>query len=130
MASYQTRTVLSRSFPSGSDCSGNQYKFVKFDANGAIVPFAAATSDVPAGVQLNAPAAATGSHVEVGMIGVFPVECGAALDEGALIQGADDAQAIAAASSGYVAGCVLDTPGADGSIVSCAINCVNPWLKA
>lgn len=48
--------------PTGADCSGSQNKFVKLDANGAVVPVTA-TTDVPFGLLLNAPKAGDTAHV-------------------------------------------------------------------
>lgn len=123
-----TFSVLAKAYTAGEDLSAKQYRFVKFSAENTVHVVDDADVDLPCGVLLNAPA--NGEIAEVGILGIFPVEAGANLAAGARIQASDAGKAIAAASSGYEAGCTEGDPAADGDVVSCFINCLNPPLKA
>ncbi len=107
----------------GADLSaaGNQYKFVKLDANGDVIMPTAAT-DVAIGVLQNRPG--LGQTAETVFVGVTKIQGDAALAVGAVIGTSADGQAAAKTVSGAV-GVMITAVGAAGEIGTAIINCAS-----
>jgi hypothetical protein len=98
-------------FPAEEDLSADQYRYVVLTATGTVQRPDAAT-DIPVGILQNAPAADGAAVVRLLGAGASKAVLGATLAIGALVQAeyvgaADAGKAIAAASTGYPAGQVL-----------------------
>lgn len=107
----------------GADLSANQYKFVKAGATEGQVVVIAAVTDLPIGVQLDAPNAA-GKPIEVQSDGVVEVIAGAAIAYGAEVQTNAAGKAITAAATGRAVGRALTPAAADGDRISVLLNVV------
>lgn len=99
-------------FPAEEDLSNDQYRLVVLTTTGTVRRPDAAT-DIPIGVLQNAPSAA-GQAAVVRMIGsgASKIQLGATLNAGAIVQceyvgAADAGKAIAAVTTGYPAGILL-----------------------
>ena len=111
----------------GVDLRTNQFKFVKENAQGQLVPIAAAT-DVPYGVQQNDPR--LGEAVMVVRDGVTKLACTASVVAANVIgtsaAGLGTPIVIGTDTTKYVAGQVVDGNGAANSLASVAIDCIKP----
>jgi predicted RecA/RadA family phage recombinase len=113
----------------GADLSANANRFVKaHTTEGQHVAIAAAT-DLPSGLQLDAPSAA-GQSLRAVQFGIYEVISGAAVAHGARIQTDSSGRAITAVATGYVVGYALQAAENAGERIACFINCVNPPLMA
>jgi len=112
----------------GADLSALQYTFVKLNSSGQAVAVSAAT-DVAIGVLQNKPT--SGQEAEVLIIGGTKIVAsasatlGTALNIGTTSAGKAVALAVTDTTK-YVFGVYLSAPGADGDIVTAAINCATP----
>lgn len=98
-------------FPAEESLADDQYTYVVLTATGTVQRPDAAT-DIPVGVLQNAPAAGAAATVRLLGSGASKITLGATIATGALVQaeyvGATDAgKAIAAATTGYPAGQLL-----------------------
>ena len=127
MATASAKPILTLSLKANADLSAKQYYFVELDASGDVGACNAAT-DKPIGVLLNKPDA-SGKHALVGVIGLFPVNSDAALNEGDLIGPSADGQADAKTpgsdTTEYIAGQVTQASGAAAELAMAVINCAN-----
>ena len=109
----------------GADLSALQYTFVKLNSSGQAVAVSAAT-DVAIGVLQNKPT--SGQEAEVLIVGGTKIVAsasatlGTALNIGTTSAGKAVALAVTDTTK-YVFGVYLTAPGADGDIVTAAINC-------
>ena len=112
----------------GADLSALQYTFVKLNSSGQAVAVSAAT-DVAIGVLQNKPT--SGQEAEVLIVGGTKIVAsasatlGTALNIGTTSAGKAVALAVTDTTK-YVFGVYLTAPGADGDIVTAAINCATP----
>ena len=115
----------------GADLRTNQFKFVKENSSGKLVPIAAAT-DVPYGVQQNDPR--DGEAVMVVRSGVTKLVGAANLAPGAFIgttaAGIGTAIVPGTDTTKYVAGTVVEGNGAANSLASVTVNCLAPHRAA
>jgi hypothetical protein len=112
----------------GADLSAKQYTFVKLNSSGQAIAVAAAT-DVAIGVLQNKPT--SGQEAEVLIVGGTKIVASAAATLGTALNigttSAGKAVALAVTdTTKYVFGVYLTAPGADGDIVTAAINCATP----
>jgi hypothetical protein len=112
----------------GADLSALQYTFVKLNSSGQAVAVSAAT-DVAIGVLQNKPT--SGQEAEVLIVGGTKIVASAAATLGTALNigttSAGKAVALAVTdTTKYVFGVYLTAPGADGDIVTAAINCATP----
>jgi len=118
------------SIPAGADLSAKQYNFVKISGTGVVA--VAADTDVPIGVLLNDPA--SGETASVCVTGITKVEASAAITAGTLIgttsAGLAVTRTIGTDTTKYVLGRVITAAGANGDIVTAAINCASPARAA
>src|SRR5687767_7691241 len=114
------------SFVAAADLSAgtNQFKYVKLDANGAVVAIAAAT-DIAIGVLQNTPA--LGQEAEVLVDGVTKLQADAALTPGTVIgtsaDGQADAKVLGTDTTEHANGIVLVGAAAAGNLCTALVRC-------
>lgn len=111
----------------GADLSASQNRFVKLDANGAVVPIAAAT-DVPYGLLLNAPK--DGFEAHVAKTGILKAEASAAVAVGDYLTVSANGR-VAKATLGtdttkYVVGRAVEAAGAAGVFIQIEVDTLAP----
>lgn len=118
----------------GADLSASTvaFKFVKFSTAPSVV-LCSAVTDIPCGViQAPAPTSATGQPVQVVALGVTKVQGDGTTTVGDLIGPDAAGQAVKNAwttdKTHFIAGVVINrgAAGAAGSLLTAAINCINP----
>jgi hypothetical protein len=118
-------------FTAGADLSALQWTFVKLSADNTVVAVAAAT-DIPVGVLQNKPA--SGATAEVLVTGIGKVLASAAISAGAVIGTTSTGRAVAVVAgtdtTKYALGQVLAASGANGDILTAAVNCIDPHRAA
>lgn len=123
--------AVKATFVSAGDLSALQFTFVKMATGGLIAAVAAAT-DIPVGVLQNAPTA--GQEAEVLLAGVTKLVAGGALDTDVLVGTTSAGRAVVntagTSTTLYVAGRLLTAAGANGDIVTAAIDCIAPGRGA
>lgn len=121
---HSTQSITKRA---GADLSTSQYRFVKLDANGDVVPFAAAT-DVPYGLLLNAPKAGFEAHIAI--TGTVKAEASSAIAIGDYIGGSANGRVakltLGTDTTKFVAGRAAKAASAAGIIVQITIDCTAP----
>lgn len=98
----------------GADLSALQWYFVKLNSSGQAVAMAAIT-DIPFGVLQNAPASGESASVIPISCGLSKVALGGTLSPGALISSSAAGLAVAAATTAYTCGLLIDG-GASGEL--------------
>lgn len=114
--------VLQRTYTAGADLSGQQYRFVKMNTSGAIVPIAAVT-DRPLGVLQNNPA--SGQAAVVMSIGITKLYAGGNItpSDGISTSAAGLALTVnlAATTPIIIAGTALST-GTNGAVITAMVS--------
>lgn len=114
--------VLQRTYTAGADLSGQQYRFVKMNTSGAIVPIAAAI-DRPLGVLQNNPA--SGQAAVVMSIGITKLYAGGSIapSDGISTSAAGLALTVnlAATTPIIIAGTALST-GTNGAVITAMVS--------
>lgn len=109
-----------------ADLSAKQYHFVKIDTNGKAAVVAADT-DRPVGVLQNAPDA--GEEAEVLIVGGTKLVASTTVDEGAILGTTSTGRAVtrvvSSDSTKYILGTAITSAGADGVVLTAAINCAS-----
>ena len=125
--------ILTKTFKSAGDESGNKDKLMKLDASGDLLICSGAT-DIPIGVLLNKPNSATGSECIVGIIGYGFAIGAAALNEFDLIgtdgSGLLDAKVAGSDTTEYVIGQVIEGSTATSDLVMCIFSFATPHRAA
>jgi len=124
--------ALTTSLEAAGDLSAKQFRFMIFSSGQ--VTTATAVTDACCGVLQNAPAA-QGRAAELVLVGETKLVAGAAITTaGALITTDNQGRAVAvtpgADTTKYILGRALETAGAAGDIIRCAVNCINPARAA
>lgn len=123
------KPVWVESFPAAADYSaaGNQYKFVKLNANGE-AEICSATTDEVLGVLQNRPNNAKGQLAEVMIVGISKVSSDAALAVGDVIGTSADGEAAVYVhgvdNTKYLVGKVVLASAAAHGYASALINCL------
>lgn len=114
--------VLQRTYTAGADLSGQQYRFVKMNTSGAIVPIAAAI-DRPLGVLQNNPA--SGQAAVVMSIGITKLYAGGSIapSDGISTSAAGLALTVnlSATTPIIIAGTALST-GTNGAVITAMVS--------
>jgi hypothetical protein len=126
MAFEERLELISASTGADLSAAANQYKVVKFDANGAVVAVAAIT-DIPAGVLYDT--AASGRVVPIAVGGIAKVKAGATIAAGAPVATKADGTLQTAATTQYVLG-TARLGGVAGDIIPVNISTANLGIKA
>ena len=103
-----------------ADLSGDQYRFVKLDANGLVTGTTAQGEDC-IGVLQNKPI--SGATAEIICIGVTKAKADSAIDEQDAITTAADGDADQAAAADFVLGKAITAAAAAGEIITIVVNC-------
>lgn len=113
-------TTSPETFISGADLSGSNHCFLKATADQTV---AAATlhSDAVVGVQDDVPESATGSQVNVRMIGTVEIVASAAISAGAFLKPTTGGKAVTASSGNNYHAIALGVATADGDIIECVL---------
>lgn len=130
MAFEERLELISASTGADLSAASNQYKVVKFDANGNVIPVAAIT-DIPAGILYDLPPVARpiGSVVPVAIRGIVRGIAGAVIAAGAPVACKADGTLQTAATTQYVIG-VARIGAAVGDIFPVSIDTANVGIKA
>jgi hypothetical protein len=130
MAYEMTNTQGKISIPAGADLSAKQYHFVKM--SGTTVVACSAVTDVPIGVLQNAPT--SGKTAEVAVFGVTKLVAGGALSVGALLGTTTAGRGVALTpgtdTTKYIVGQVITAAGANGDVITVAMNAMSPARAA
>lgn len=126
MAYEEGLQAISR--PAGADLSAesNAYKGVKYNAAGALVPFAA-TTDRPAGV-LQKPLAKQGEVARLGVNGISKVKLGGTVSGGDEIAFSATGLGQVAVATQFIIG-VAQSAGVSGDVIPVFIAAANPPKK-
>lgn len=125
------QSAIKVTMEAAADLSAKQYFFVKVSAANKVNICSGAT-DNPLGVLLNKPASGEAASVLVAGIGNVVVAAATAAD-GSIQLGTDangKAEAKTVTGTGRVVAQPLTAGGADGDIITAAINCLNPFETA
>ena len=124
--------TLDITLTSESDFSSKQYYFCKIGSADNSCALPTALTDVPLGIVQNTPT--SGQAATVRVLGVSKVSTDTALSAGNLIgtsaDGQADAKTVGSDTTHYVAGQMLDSPGAAADLGTALINCCNPHRAA
>lgn len=118
------------SIPAGANLSALQYTFVKM--SGTTVVAAAAATDIPIGVLLNDPT--SGEVAAVAVSGVVKLKASAAITAGVLVGTTAAGRAVTLLAgtddTKFILGRAITAAGANGDIITVAINCASPARAA
>lgn len=130
MGAYEGSQRTYTGVVAGAGCTGAtaQYRFVKFSADGTVIP-CAATTDLPAGV-LQQVVPATGDPATVCYDGQTMLQADASITVPAQIATSADGQAQTAVAGQYVAGQAISIAGATtaGTLITAVVSCGAPTL--
>lgn len=110
-------------FVAGQDLSAQQFRFVKLNSSGLVVPIAAAT-DQPIGILQDKPAAA-GRSAEIMMDGISKLVAGEAMTPAASVGPTANGRGDASSPSVPV-GIVVEGTAAADEVGSVAFSCLKP----